>query len=89
MRELVTGMQLPDEFGTRLYATHCFESKFNYNDPMLLFNNEKKFNKLQDTCSFFHGEIARIAELQSVKKEFTKFDISKNSQVAPREPPII
>ena len=89
MRELVTGMQLPDEFGTRLYATHCFESEVDYDDAMILFDEEEKFNKLQDACSFLHGETARIAQLRSARKEFTEFDIQKNPQVAPWEPPTV
>lgn len=76
LRELVTGMQLLDEFGTRLYATHCFESKLDYDDAMVLFD-EEKFNTLQDACSFLHGETARIAELRSARKEFTEFDNQK------------
>ena len=79
MRELVTGMQLPDEFSTRLYATHCFDSKLNYDDAMILFEEEEKLNKLQDACSFLHEETARIAERRSARKEFTEFDIQKSS----------
>lgn len=89
MRELVTGMQLPDEFGTRLYATHFFESEMDYDDPMILFDEEEKFNKLQAACSFLGGETARMAKVRSANKEFTVFDIQNNHQVAPGGPPRI
>ena len=89
MRELVTGMQLPDEFGTRLYATHYFESEMDDDDPMILFDEEEKFNKLQDACSYLHGETARMAKVRSAGKGFTLFDIQNNHQVAPIGPPRI
>lgn len=56
---------------------------------MILFDEEEKFNQLQDACSFLHVETARIAELQSARKEFTVFDIQNNPQMAPSEPPRI
>ena len=56
---------------------------------MILFDEEEKFNMLQDACSSLYGETARIAELRSARKEFTEFDIQKNPQVAPWEPPAV
>lgn len=41
MEELLTGMQLLDEFGARLYNTHDFESKHGHDDEMVLFDEKE------------------------------------------------
>ena len=50
---------LPDEFGTRLRATHYFESELNYDDPMILFDEGEKFNNLQDACYLRNSQYRR------------------------------
>lgn len=74
---------------TALCYSFFFESEMDYDDPMILFDEEEKFNKLQAACSFLRGETARMAKVRSASKEFTLFDIQNNHQVAPSGPPRI
>lgn len=63
-----------------------FESELDYDDEMILFGEEEKLNKLWAACYFLHGELARIAELRSAKKEFAEFDPRKIPQAPAWEP---
>lgn len=68
IRELVTGMQLPDEFGIRLYTTQNFEYEDDYDHEMIWLDQEDKFNKLQDACFFLSGEASKIVKRKSARK---------------------
>ena len=82
MRELVTGMQLPDELGTRLHLPHYFDSDQDCdndcNDDVIFFDEEEKFNKLQDACSFISLKMHALSWVEEQLESSRQGKRSKN-----------
>lgn len=82
-REVVTSMQSPLPFGTRLYRTHSFEYQYDLDDSMILFDEETKFEILQRSCSDLVGKTAQLLKVSSAMKRSRCFDLETNYLVAP------
>lgn len=83
MREIVTGMESPYPFGTRLYTTYCFEYQGDLDDSIILYDEEYRFELLQSSCLKLSGKTAQILKVSSEIKRTKEFDLETNYLVAP------